>query len=122
MNCTDACSRNCAFLVKEPVNTVRKLYEYFGYEFDAGLEKRILEWLAENRQHKHGVHRYSLEQFGLDRDISQVWFRYQVLTSRFSPVLNGEPVLLTALFSYHEKEPKNYTTFPGHPCNGPQTT
>lgn len=56
-------------LVKDPMTAVRKLYEHFGYEFNHDFEKRMQEWLAENRQHKHGKHRYSLEQFGLDRDM-----------------------------------------------------
>jgi thioesterase domain-containing protein/3-oxoacyl-(acyl-carrier-protein) synthase/acyl carrier protein/ubiquinone/menaquinone biosynthesis C-methylase UbiE len=56
-------------LVKDPVATVRKIYEHFGYEFNTEFEQRMLEWLAENRQHKHGKHRYSLEKFGLDQDI-----------------------------------------------------
>jgi len=29
-------------------------------------ERRMRRYLDENPQHKHGVHRYSAEQFGLD--------------------------------------------------------
>ena len=28
----------------------------------------MTDWLSRNPQHKHGVHRYGLEDFGLDRD------------------------------------------------------
>jgi len=26
-------------------------------------------WLADNRQHKHGPHRYSLEEYGLSAEV-----------------------------------------------------
>jgi len=53
-------------LVLEPVGTIRRIYDYFGYDFDPRMENNINRWLAENRQHKHGVHQYSLETFGLN--------------------------------------------------------
>jgi len=53
-------------LVADPIGTVRTICEYFGYPFDAEFEARARRRLAEDPQHKHGVHRYSLEQFGLD--------------------------------------------------------
>ena len=55
--------------VKDPVTSVRKIYEYFDYEFSSEFENRMIEWLAENLQHKHGKHIYSLEEFGLDQDM-----------------------------------------------------
>ena len=65
---------------------VRKLYNYFGYKFDADFEKRMREYLAENPKHKHGTHRYSLEQFGLDRNI--VYSSLEIYCKRFG--LQGE--------------------------------
>lgn len=53
-------------LVRDPVGAVRSLYDAFGYDFDARLEGRMNEWLAGNPKDKHGAHRYTLEQFGLD--------------------------------------------------------
>lgn len=53
-------------LIADPIGQVRKVREYFGYSYDDALEARMKAWLAENRQHKHGVHRYSLDQFGLE--------------------------------------------------------
>jgi hypothetical protein len=53
-------------LLADPVGTVRAVCRHFGYAFDDEFEARLRRWLAENPQHKHGVHRYSLEQFGLD--------------------------------------------------------
>jgi hypothetical protein len=56
-------------LVQEPIGTVREIYRHFGYRYDDEFESRMIQWLAENPQGKHGVHRYSLEQFGLSADI-----------------------------------------------------
>ncbi len=56
-------------LVQDPAGTVRRIYKHFGYEFDSRFEERMHEYLSANPQDKHGVHHYSLEQFGLDRDM-----------------------------------------------------
>jgi hypothetical protein len=53
-------------LVAAPVETVREVCRYFGYHFGVEYESRARRWLAENPQHKHGVHRYRLDDFGLD--------------------------------------------------------
>jgi len=53
-------------LIADPIGTVRAVCDYFGYPFDTEFEARARRRLAEDPQHKHGVHRYSLEQFGLD--------------------------------------------------------
>lgn len=61
-------------LLADPVGTVRAVREYFHYSYDDSLEQRMQRWLAENPQHKHGVHRYSLDQFGLDPSEVNRWF------------------------------------------------
>jgi hypothetical protein len=53
-------------LVADPIGTVRGVCEYFGYPFDAEFESRARRRLSGDPRHKHGVHNYSLEQFGLD--------------------------------------------------------
>jgi hypothetical protein len=55
-------------LLKDPVGSIRRIYGYFGYSFDAQFEARIVKWLDENPKEKHGTHRYSLEHFGLTPD------------------------------------------------------
>ncbi|MCP4130830.1 MAG: sulfotransferase [bacterium] len=52
-------------IVRDPTGAVRRIYEHFGYEFDSRFEEQIREYLDGNPKNKHGVHRYSLEQFGL---------------------------------------------------------
>jgi hypothetical protein len=54
-------------LVGDPVGTARAIYARFGLPWEAEVEGRMQAWLAANPQGKHGRHRYSLEQFGLDR-------------------------------------------------------
>lgn len=52
-------------LVADPKGQVKRVYERFGYRFDERMDARMDRWLTRNRQHKYGVHRYTLEAFGL---------------------------------------------------------
>jgi hypothetical protein len=54
-------------LVAEPIETVRSICQYFGYDFGGEYEARARRRLAANPQDKHGAHRYRLEDFGLDQ-------------------------------------------------------
>jgi len=56
-------------LVRDPIATVGRIADHFGYGLSSGSEARMRRWLAANPQGKHGRHRYSLEQYGLDRGI-----------------------------------------------------
>lgn len=53
-------------LVNNPMATVLHIYKHFGDTPDSHLEQSIEEWLEENPQHKHGVHRYSTVKYSLD--------------------------------------------------------
>jgi hypothetical protein len=55
-----------AGLVADPISTVRHIYEYHSYEFTGEFETNMQQWLAENRQHQHGAHNYSLEEYSLN--------------------------------------------------------
>ncbi len=55
-------------LVADPIAMVRRIYEQFGYHYSEEHETRMIRWLEDNPQHKYGVHRYTLEEFGLDRE------------------------------------------------------
>lgn len=61
-------------LVAEPVAVVQKLYQHFGLEFTADFEKKLEQWIRANPKNKTGAHHYSLEQFGLDRNMIQKRF------------------------------------------------
>ena len=53
-------------LVADPIATVKRIYAYFDYAWSDVFEENLKKYIAENKQHKHGKHRYTLEQFGLD--------------------------------------------------------
>lgn len=55
-------------IVREPIDTVRKIYSRFGRELDTEAEQAMRDFLAANPKDKHGTHRYSLKEFGLDSD------------------------------------------------------
>lgn len=54
-------------VVCAPINTVERIYAHFGRALDSKAEKAMRDFLAANPKDKHGTHRYSLEEFGLDR-------------------------------------------------------
>jgi hypothetical protein len=68
-------------LVQDPLGTVRRVYEHFGYGYEARFEEQMREWLAANPQNKHGTHRYCLEQFGMNPDM--VNSRFTTYCERF---------------------------------------
>lgn len=55
-------------LVKSPVETVRAVYEHFGWQFTDAAASGIVKWLEDNPVDKHGKRSYSLEEFGLDEN------------------------------------------------------
>jgi hypothetical protein len=55
-------------LVHDPVTTVQRIYSHFGLAFDDKHASRIREFVSRNPRQKHGKHRYSLAQFGLDQE------------------------------------------------------
>jgi hypothetical protein len=52
-------------IVGDPIGAIRRAYAHFGLDLRAEAEDRMRTWHAENPQGKHGVHRYSAEEFGL---------------------------------------------------------
>jgi len=56
-------------LIKDPILTVKKIYKHFDIpSYSDTLEQELKAHLSENKQHKHGSHAYSLEEFGLSKD------------------------------------------------------
>ena len=53
-------------LVKDPIGSIRRLYLHFGNDLSTETETRMREFLAVHPKDKHGPHRYTLAQFGLD--------------------------------------------------------
>ena len=68
-------------LVGDPLATVRRLYAALGEEVGDDVGAAMAAWVAGNPQHKHGRHRYTLEQFGLSA--AEVAERFAAYNSRF---------------------------------------
>jgi hypothetical protein len=70
-----------AELVRDPVATLRGVYDRTGRAWPAGFEARIVEYLAAKPRAKHGAHRYSVDEFGLD--VTELAERYGPYVERF---------------------------------------
>lgn len=53
-------------LLRDPMATVERIYRRFGFRLSEEARARMHAYIANNKQHKHGEHRYSLDDFGLD--------------------------------------------------------
>ena len=56
-------------LMQDPIGCVRRIYQHFDYDVSPEMERGMQLVLENQPRHKHGVHRYTLEQFGLDADV-----------------------------------------------------
>jgi hypothetical protein len=56
-------------LMKDPAAGIRNIYDTFDYPVTTGMDTKIKDWLKENARHKHGVHKYSPEKFGLNETL-----------------------------------------------------
>jgi hypothetical protein len=57
-----------AQLMADPMAAIREVYESLNYPFTDEFNHRARQWHQANPQHKHGKHRYRLEQFGLTEE------------------------------------------------------
>jgi len=62
---TPICDIDYVDLVQDPLKTVQHIYHFFGDRLSPEAIYKMEQWIADNPQNKHGIHRYSLEQFGL---------------------------------------------------------
>jgi hypothetical protein len=53
--------------VRDPMGTVRGIYDHFGEPLTPGAEAAMEKYMADNPKGKHGKHEYSLEEYGLSR-------------------------------------------------------
>ena len=67
-------------LVADTMGTVQKIYDKFGFELTDKAKNLMLKHLEYNRQHKHGKHHYSPEQFGLDTYYIRDRFKFYTAT------------------------------------------
>jgi hypothetical protein len=57
-----------AQLVTDPMRVVEGCYAHFGMELRPEVRERMLKFLADNPQGKHGKHVYDASEYGLDED------------------------------------------------------
>jgi hypothetical protein len=63
--------------VKDQLGTVKKIYEKFGWKLDSDSEERMKQFLIQNPKDKHGVHDYTLADFGLtETQINEKYSNY----------------------------------------------
>lgn len=65
INTSNVIDINYSDLVQSPQDTVRKIYQHFSYPISEAFENKMSEHISNNPQHKHGVHKYELEKYGL---------------------------------------------------------
>jgi hypothetical protein len=68
-------------LMADPIGTVKTLCDRTGAPFDDGSRQAVQQWLDGNAQDRHGSHRYTPEDFGLDAD--RIRTRFAFYSRRF---------------------------------------
>ena len=58
-----------------PLETVERIYDFLGWPLSREARAAMSAFLAANPKNKHGVHRYSLAQYGLSRDAEVARFK-----------------------------------------------
>lgn len=69
-------------LVREPLRTIRDIYDRFGEPMTQEAEQAMQAYLARNPKGKHGRHEYTLEEFGLSA--RQIRERFGEYSERYS--------------------------------------
>jgi hypothetical protein len=69
-------------LIANPMEMVRRIYERFSYSYTPAMEQGMKRWLDDHPQNKYGVHHYSLDTFGLNRD--DINHRFADYVTRFN--------------------------------------
>ena len=63
-------------LLRDPMSMVRRIYEFFDLELSPAAETAMEQFLLANPKNKGGVHRYSLEEFGLNPETERRRFQF----------------------------------------------
>lgn len=75
-------------LERDPVGTVRRVYDHAGIAFTPEAEKRVADYVARNRKGKHGKHRYLLSDYGLTQ--AEVRAAFAEYIARFDVELEAD--------------------------------
>jgi Sulfotransferase family len=63
-------------LLRDPIATMEHVCDRLGMTFDDGSRRGVQQWLDDNPQDKHGVHRYTAADFGFDPDRLRARFAF----------------------------------------------
>ncbi|MDT3439251.1 sulfotransferase [Pseudofrankia sp. BMG5.37] len=74
-------------LVSDPKGTIRRIYEWLGFDLTPAVEQTILDWQRANQMGAAGAHRYTAEQFGLSA--AQIRSDYDFYIRHFDVALEG---------------------------------
>ena len=74
-------------VLADPIAAVRRIYAHFGFAWTPAGESAMRRWHAENPQGKHGEHRYSAAEYGLDAD--EMDERFAGYVARFDVAKQG---------------------------------
>jgi len=74
-------------LRRDPMAIVRDIYRHFGRELAPDAEDAMERFVADHPKDKNGVHQYTLEGFGLNRDME--WHRFRFYTEQYG--ISPEP-------------------------------
>jgi hypothetical protein len=66
---------NFESIERDPLGTVERVYDFLGWPLTNDARAAMQQFLAANPKNKHGVHSYTLEQFGLSRAAETARFR-----------------------------------------------
>lgn len=56
-------------IIGNPVSAIEKLYQHFDFEYSDEAAQAMTTYLDNRPRDKHGRHRYTLEEFGLSREV-----------------------------------------------------
>jgi Sulfotransferase family len=73
--------------VADPMGTIERIYRWLDRELTSDTRSAMIAWSEKNRSGAHGAHRYTLEQFGLDRD--HLRSQFSSYTDHFDVRLEG---------------------------------
>ena len=64
-------------MIKDPIDEMKKIYEFIGESFGEKTEVAMEAWREENK-HEMGAHKYSLEEYDLtESQINDNFSKYQ---------------------------------------------
>ena len=67
-------------MMRDPMDVMRRLYDWAGDELAPGVETRMRTWLSDHPQNRFALNSYSLDQYGLTVDMLEPVFAEYLAT------------------------------------------